>query len=302
MRVAVTGSSGLIGSALVTRLEAAGHTVIRVVRRPTTPGQGAITWDPDAGTIDRAGLEGIEAVIHLAGAGIGDKRWSDERKRVILESRTKGTALLAEALAGLEQKPAVLISGSAIGYYGDRGDEVVTEQSRAGEGFLADICVQWEAAATPAIDAGIRVAFARTGIVLSGAGGALAKMLPLFRFGVGGPFGAGRDWWSWITLADEIDALVFLLDHDIEGPVNLTAPNAVRNKELAKTLGHVLSRPSLLPVPAFGPKLLLGGELAEALLFTSANVKPTVLEAAGYPFGADQLEAGLRSVLDRPAA
>ncbi len=302
MRVAVTGSSGLIGAALCARLEAEGHSVVRVVRQATTAGSGMITWDPGAGTIDAAGLEGTDAVVHLAGAGIGDKRWTDERKRVLLESRTKGTHLLAVTLAGLDQKPAVLVSGSAIGYYGDRGDEVMTEQSPAGDGFLADICVQWEAAAAPAADAGIRVVLARTGIVLSATGGALAKMLPLFRFGVGGPFGAGRDWWSWITLDDEIGALVFLLDHDVEGPVNLTAPHAVRNRELAKTLGHVLSRPSLLPVPAFGPKLLLGGELAEALLFTSADVQPTVLEQAGYSFITEELEPALRSVLHRPAA
>jgi len=302
MHVAITGATGLIGTALTRRLQGDGHTVVSVVRRPVGTGDGAIRWDPDAGTIDAGGFDGVDAVVHLAGAGIGDKRWTDERKRVVLESRTKGTALLATTLAGLDRPPAVLVSGSAIGYYGDRGDEVLTEQSAPGDDFLASICVPWEAAAQPAADAGIRVATIRTGIVLSTDGGALPKLLPLFKLGLGGKYGSGRQWWSWVTLDDELAAIAFLLDHDVRGPVNVTAPGAVTNADFAKALGHVLHRPSVLPVPAFGPKLVVGGELAQALLFTSARVQPTVLEAAGFTFANPDLDGALRAVLDRPAA
>jgi len=302
MHVAITGATGLIGTALTRRLQGDGHTVVPVVRRPVGTGDGAIRWDPDAGTIDVGGFDGVDAVVHLAGAGIGDKRWTDERKRVVLESRTKGTDLLATTLAGLDRPPAVLVSGSAIGYYGDRGDEVLTEQSAPGDDFLASICVPWEAAAQPAADAGIRVATIRTGIVLSTDGGALPKLLPLFKLGLGGKYGSGRQWWSWVTLDDELAAIAFLLDHDVRGPVNVTAPGAVTNADFAKALGHVLHRPSVLPVPAFGPKLVVGGELAQALLFTSARVQPTVLEAAGFTFANPDLDGALRAVLDRPAA
>jgi uncharacterized protein (TIGR01777 family) len=299
--VAVTGASGLIGTALRRSLEADGHQVRPVVRRPVRPGESAVAWDPDAGTIDRDGLEGIDAVVHLAGAGIGDRRWSTARKRVILESRTRGTALLAGALAGLDAKPAVLVSGSAIGYYGERGDDVVTEETGPGHDFLASVCKPWESEARPVAEAGIRLATIRTGIVLTPEGGALPRMLPMFRFGLGGPYGTGRQWWSWISLADEIGAIRHLIDHDVHGPVNLTAPEPVRQRELAKALGRVLKRPAVLPVPAFGPKLVVGAELAQALLFTSAKVVPTVLEGAGYRFAHPDVETALRAVLDRPA-
>jgi uncharacterized protein (TIGR01777 family) len=299
--VAITGSSGLIGTALRRSLEGDGHQVRPVVRRTVREGESAVAWDPDAGTIDRAALEGVDAVVHLAGAGIGDKRWSAERKRVILESRTRGTALLAATLAGLENKPSVLVSGSAIGYYGDRGDETLTEASGPGDDFLASICVAWEAEAQPVTEAGIRLATIRTGIVLTPDGGALPKMLPLFKLGLGGPYGSGRQWWSWISLADEIGAIRHLIDQDVHGAVNLTAPNPVVERELAKALGRVLSRPAVLPVPPFGPKLVVGAELAEALLFTSARVVPTALEASGYAFAHPDIETALRAVLDRPA-
>ena len=302
MDVAVTGSTGLIGTALCRRLEADGHTVVRVVRRPVAAGEAALRWDPEAGTIDAASLEGIGAVVHLAGAGIGDKRWTPERKRVILESRTTGTALLAGTVAGLTRPPDVLVSGSAIGFYGDRGDEVLTEQSGPGDDFLAGICTAWEAATHPAADAGIRVATIRTGIVLSVDGGALAKLLPLFKLGLGGRFGSGRQWWSWITLDDEVGAILHLLDHPVSGPVNLTAPHPDTNAGLTKALGHVLGRPSFLAVPAFGPKLVVGGELAEALLFTSARVLPTVLESSGFTFAHPDVESALRHVLGRELA
>jgi len=299
MDIAVTGSTGLIGTALCRRLEADGDRVIRVVRRRVAAGEAAIRWDPAAGTIDAASLEGVGAVVHLAGAGIGDKRWSVERKREILESRTKGTALLAATLAGLERKPDVLVSGSAIGFYGDRGDEVLTEQSEPGTDFLAEICTAWEAEARPAADAGIRVATIRTGVVLSRDGGALAKLLPLFKVGAGGKFGSGRQWWSWISLDDEIAAIRHLIDHPVSGPVNLTAPNPETNAAFTKVLGRVLGRPSFLAVPAFGPKLLVGGELAEALLFTSAKVLPEALESSGFTFAHPDLESALRSVLGK---
>lgn len=299
MDVVITGSSGLIGTALRAALEDAGHRPIALVRRAPTPGADEIQWDVEAGTIDASSLEGIDAVVHLAGAGIGDKRWNAAYKRLVLESRTKGTALLAETLAGLDDKPSVFLSGSAIGYYGPRGEEIITEATPAGDTFLADVCVQWEAAAQPAVDAGIPTAFLRTGIVQTTEGGALQKQLPLFKLGVGGRFGSGRQYQSWITLDDEVGAIVHLLTAGVTGPVNLTAPEPVTNAEFAKTLGKVLKRPAVFPVPAFGPRLLLGREMADALLFESQRILPEVLEASGYTFQHPTLETGLRAVLGK---
>ena len=297
MRVAITGSSGLIGAALRTRLEAAGHTAVPVVRRAAA--EGEITWDPPAGTIDTAGLAGVDAVVHLAGAGIGDQRWSDDYKRQILESRTVTTTLLSETLAGMTDGPKVLLSSSAIGIYGDRGDEELDESSATGSGFLTEVCLAWEASTAAAQDAGLRVAHLRTGIVLSPEGGALKKQLPLFKLGLGGKFGKGSQWQSWISIDDEIGAIEHLLTADVEGPVNLTAPEPVTNKEFAQTLARVLQRPSFLPVPKFGPKLLLGGEAASALLFEGQRVLPRVLERNGYTFVHPDLETGLRGLLSR---
>lgn len=297
MKIAVTGSTGLIGSALTRSLRSHGHEVVPVVRRPVANGEAALWWSPAEGGIDAAGFEGLDAVVNLAGAGIGDHRWTDAYKRTVLESRTRGTDLLARTLAGLERPPQVLVNGSAIGYYGDTGDDTVTETSPAGHDFLAGVCVDWEAATAPAAEAGIRVAIARTGIVLSPDGGALAKLLPLFRFGLGGRLGSGRQWWSWISLADEVDALRWLIEGDVAGPVNLAAPNPVTNAELTRTLGAVMHRPTLLPVPSFGPKLLLGSELAEALLFTSQRVQPDVLTSRGFEFTHPRLEGALRDLL-----
>lgn len=297
MRIAITGASGLIGGALADRLTAEGHDIVRVVRAGSGP--GTIRWDPVAGTIDAAGLEGCDGVVHLAGAGIADKRWTDERRRVILESRTLGTGLLARTLASLDRPPRVLLSGSAIGYYGERGDEVLTEASPRGTGFLSDVCVAWEGAAAPAVDAGIRTAFLRTGIVMSAKGGALGKVLPLFKLGVGGKLGSGRQWWSWISIADEVGAIAWLLEHEVAGPVNLTAPAPATNGEWTKALGHVLGRPTFLAVPKFGPKLLLGSDLGEELLFMSSRVEPAALQAAGFHFEHSTLEAGLRSAVGR---
>jgi len=301
MDVAITGSSGLIGTALVDALGAAGHRVVRVVRgvRDTAPGD-AVAWDPKAGTIDAGGLDGIDAVVHLAGAGIGDRRWNDAYKRELLDSRVLGTGLLARTLAGLSRPPGVLVSASAVGWYGDRGDEVLDETSGPGTGFLADLCQQWETAADPARAAGIRVAHTRSGIVLSPRGGALKKELPLFKFGLGGRFGTGKQWQSWIVLDDEVSAIIHLLTADIAGPVNLTAPHPVTNAEMTKTLGTVLHRPTVLPVPSFGPKLLLGPELAAVLLFEGQRVLPRVLEASGFTFAHPDLEGALRSLLTHP--
>jgi uncharacterized protein len=301
MKIAITGSTGLIGTALSRSLIADGHHVLPVVRRPVGPDDEAVRWDPIAGTIDADRLEGIDGIVHLAGAGIGDKRWTDEYKRTILESRTKGTDLIARTAAGLSTKPAVLVSASGINYYGDTGDTGVTEDAPPGDDFLADVCVRWEAATAPAADAGIRVATVRTGIVLTPQGGALAKLLPLFKLGLGGRMGSGRQWWSWISLDDEIAVIRHLLDHPLHGPVNATSPHPVTNAELTSVLGSVLHRPTVLPVPAFGPKLLLGGEAADALLFTSLKVLPAALSASTFSFTHPALEAGLRDLLDRPA-
>lgn len=283
MDVAVTGSSGLVGSALVPALWEAGHTVRRLVRRAPT-GPDEVRWDPAAGTIDTAGLAGIDAAVHLAGEGIAEKRWTPEQKRRLVESRTMGTRLLAETMAALDPRPTVLLSGSAVGIYGDGGEAELTESSPPGTGFLAGLVQQWEAAAQPAVDAGIRTAFLRTGVVLSAHGGAMAKTLPLFKLGLGGPIGDGKQWWPWIAIDDEVGAIIHLLTSDVSGPVNLTAPEPVRFKEYAKAQGRALRRPAFLPVPKLGPKLLLGSELAEALLGDSQRVLPTRLQASGYEF------------------
>lgn len=298
MDVIVTGSSGLIGSALVTALEGEGNRVRRLVRRAPS-GPDEVRWDPTGGEIDRAGLEGADAVVNLAGPGIGDKRWSDARKQELREARVRGTTLLAEALAGLDQAPRALISGSAIGYYGNRGDEKLTEKSKAGGDFLAELCVDWEAAAQPAVAAGIRVALIRTGIVLAPGGGALEKILPLFKLGLGGRLGSGDQFWSWITLEDEVRAIRHLLESEVSGPVNLTAPEPETNHTITTTLGEVLHRPTIFPVPRFGPKILLGGEATETFLYASQRVFPKVLEAEGFTFSHPDLESGLRSILGK---
>lgn len=298
--VAITGASGLIGTALGNALRAAGVAVRPLVRRP--PGaavpDGALRWDPAGGTIDAEALEGVDAVVHLAGAGIGDKRWSPARKQEILESRTRGTDLVARTLAGLEAPPRVLISGSAIGYYGSPGDEVVTELSPPGDDFVAEVVEAWEAAAEPAVDAGIRTVFLRTGLVLAGEGGLLPRMALPFRFFVGGPLGSGRQWMSWVSLDDVVGAIRFLLDRDdMAGPVNVCSPEPVTNAEMAKAVGAALHRPSLVPVPAFAPRLVLGREMADSLLFASQRVRPAVLIDAGYPFVHPDLAAALDAAL-----
>ena len=295
MKIAITGSTGLLGTALRGRLTADGHDVVPIVRR--TASEGEVSWDPVAGTIDAAGLEGVDGVVNLAGAGIGDERWSDERKRVLVESRTESTDLLARTLAGLDRPPAVLLSGSAIGYYGDRDDEVLTETSAPGDAFLSDLCVAWEAATAPAEAAGIRTAHLRTGIVLSEDGGALAKMLLPFKLGIGGRLGSGKQWMSWISIDDHVRAMLHLLDVDVRGPVDLTAPAPVRNADFTKALGRELGRPTILPIPSIGPRLLLGKELAQALLYESQRVLPSVLEDSGFVFRHPTIEDALAAVL-----
>jgi len=299
MDIAITGASGLIGTALSASLTSQGHRPIALVRRAAKAGADEIQWDPAGGTIDAASLEGIDAVVHLAGAGIGDKRWTDDRKKVIRDSRTEGTSVLATALAGLSAKPSVFVSGSGIGYYGSQGDSVLTEADPAGTGFLADVCVEWEAATAPASDAGIRTALARTSVVMSDQGGTLKKQLLLFKLGLGGRFGPGTQWLSWISLTDEVRALEFMITNDIAGPVNLCAPNPVTNLEFTKALGSVLKRPTLVPVPLFGPKLLFGSELVEQLILASQKGMPSVLTNAGFTFEDPELEPTLHRILKK---
>ena len=297
MKIIISGASGLIGKQLVAQLQNHGHDVVRLVRRAASTGE--IMWDPKSGVLSASALEGAGAVIHLSGAGIGDKRWTASYKREILESRTITTKLLATTIASMNQKPSVFLSGSAIGIYGPRGEEQLTEVSTHGTSFLADVCEQWEHEAKPASDAGVRTVLLRTGIVLTPQGGALKKQLPLFQLGLGGKFGNGKQWQSWISIDDEIGAIEYLLTANVSGAVNLTAPNPVTNAEFTKVLASVLKRPAIVPVPTFAPKILLGGELADALLFTGQRVIPAALNASGYSFKHSTLESALRSLLSK---
>ena len=298
MRIAVTGSTGLIGSALVVRLKADGHDVVRLVRSPPR-GSDEVQWDPAAGTIDAAGLAGIDGAVHLAGEGIGTKRWSTEQKAKILDSRVKGTTLLATTMAALTPRPSVLVSGSGIGFYGLRGDEVLTEASSAGTGFLADVCQRWEAATAPAEQAGIRVAHIRTGIVLSAKGGAFGKILPLFKLGLGGKLGRGDQWWSWISLEDEVRLISHLLTTDVSGPVNATAPQPATNVDLTKATGKALGRPTILAVPKFALGIVMGGELTEEVIMAGQRAVPAVAEKSGFTFSRPDLESALRSIVQK---
>lgn len=300
MRVLVSGAGGLVGSELTPALERAGHSVVRLVRTPPK-GENEIQWDPMGSRLDAAALEaaGIDGVVHLAGENIADGRWSEERKQRIRDSRVKGTRLLASTLARLARPPGVLVSASATGFYGSRGDEVLTEDSPSGSDFLSAICRDWEAATAPAEEARVRVVHARFGIILSPRGGALAKMLPPFQMGAGGPFGSGRQWMSWIALEDAVGAVLrSLMTEELRGPVNVVAPNAVRNAEFAQVLGKVLGRPAIIPTPAFALRLLLG-EMADALLLSGQHVRPERLIAAGFAFRYPELEGALRHLLGK---
>ncbi len=297
MRIIVSGASGLIGSALCTSLVADEHDVVKLVRRRA--GNGEIQWDPKQGVLPAGALEGSDAVVHLAGAGIGDHRWTDSYKAEIRDSRVRSTELLATAIANCANGPKVMLSGSGAGYYGDSDERELDESAQAGDDFLATVCVEWEAATAAAEAAGTRVAHLRTGIVLAGNGGALSKMLPLFKLGLGGRFGTGKQWQSWISLPDEVGAIRHLLTADVRGGVNLAAPTPVTSSDFARTLGKVLHRPSLLPVPSFAPKLLLGSELVDALLMSGQRLVPRALRASGFSFQHATLDVALRAVLGR---
>jgi len=299
MIIAVTGSTGLVGTALIDALQMEGQQVWRVVRRPTTAGRDEIRWDPAAGTIDAAQFNDVDAVVHLAGENIAAHRWSNSFKDKILDSRVRGTQLLSETLASLAVKPAVFVSASAIGYYGDRGAERVDESSPPGRGFLAGLCQEWEAATHPARDADIRTVNLRIGVVMSPKGGALSQMLTPFRLGLGGVIGSGRQYISWITLDDLVRAIQFVLHAAaVSGPVNAVAPEPATNRELTKTLGRVLGRPTVFPMPAFAARLAFG-EMADEMLLGGVRVEPRVLSAAGFTFEHPRLEPALRHVLAR---
>ena len=297
LRVAVTGATGLVGSALVPALRAAGHRVDRVSRRPPEAGSTDIQWDPGRGQLDPRALEGVDAVVNLAGESIAARRWTESVKERIRRSRVAGTRLLAETLGRLTRRPQALVSASAVGYYGHRGDEPLTEESPPGSGFLAEVCREWEAAADPARAAGIRVVHPRLGVVLAGQGGALPRMALPFRLGVGGVIGSGRQYWSWIEAGDLVRVLELCLALDtLAGPVNAVAPVPVTNREFTRALGLVLRRPTLVPLPAPAVRLLLG-EMGRALLLDSARVLPRRLERAGFRFRHPDPEAALRAAL-----
>ncbi len=325
MNILVTGSSGLIGSALVDRLVADSHRVTRLVRsgrtarmtrpapdaRATSAGVSAasapiaeVTWAPDRATIDAAGLASsgpYDGVVHLAGAGIGDRRWSPSRKELILRSRTESTRLLVAAVLALDPRPPVLVGASAIGFYGDRGDELLTEASPRGSGFLSDVCAAWEDALAPATDGGIRTVSLRTGIVLASEGGVLAKQLPIFRLGLGGRLGPGTQYQSWISLADQVGAVVYALTNGgLSGPVNAVAPNPVTNAGLTAALAHALHRPAVLAMPSAALRLALGREMADELVLSSQRVSPNVLARSGFSFGTPSIAGAMAGVL-RPA-
>ncbi len=302
MKIAITGASGLIGSSLVLRLRNDGHRVIRLERpqraapsNPTTPNRAS--WDPNAGTIDHEALEGLDAVFHLAGESIAGQRWTAAKKTRIHESRVVGTQLVARALGRCQRPPATLVCASAIGYYGDQGDQLLDETSPPGSDFLAEVCRDWEAAADPAREKGIRVIHLRIGPVLARQGGALAQMLTPFRLGLGGVIGSGRQYMSWITLEDVVGAAIHALDtHQISGPLNTVAPNPATNRAFTRTLGQTLGRPTLLPVPAFAARLALG-QIADALLLASTRVDAGLLVQHGYRFRFPELAPALTHLL-----
>jgi uncharacterized protein (TIGR01777 family) len=301
MRVIVTGSTGLVGRALVRSLLAEGHEVTRLVRGDAqgfrAPGTSAVHWDPARGEIDARALEGHDAAVHLAGEPIAEGRWDEAKKRRVLESRAQGTRLLAEALAGLSAKPGVLVSASAVGFYGNRGDELLREESASGEDFVSEVCREWEKGTLAASRAGIRVVHLRIGLVLSAEGGSLPRMLTPFKLGLGGRLGSGRQYVSWITLEDVIGVIRHALaDERLHGPVNTVAPGAVTNAELTKAIGRALGRPTFMFVPAFAARLAFG-EIADELLLSSTRADPARLRETGYEFRHPEIEGALRAVL-----
>ena len=298
MNILVTGSTGLVGSAVVPFLTTGGHRVVRLVRG-TACGPDEVEWNPQAGTIDAAKLEGLDAVGHLAGENIATGRWSAAKKARIRDSRVNGTRVLSEALAKLSRKPRVLVGASAIGFYGERGDDVMTESSNTGTSFLCNVCRDWEAATEAARSAGIRVVNLRIGVVLTPRGGALEKMLLPFKFCAGGVVGTGRQFWSWIALDDVVGVIHHAITHEeLSGPVNAVSPEPATNRDFTKTLGRVLGRPTIAPLPAFVVKLLMG-EMGEELLLASTRVVPNRLQATGYQFRCPTLDGALRHLLGR---
>lgn len=303
MKIVVSGSTGLVGSALVPALVARGHEVVRLVRKKAAGAVGGnvseAEWHPERGEIDAAALAACDAAVHLAGENISEGRWTDEKKGRIMESRRQGTRLLAETLARLTPLPRAFVSASAMGYYGDRGDEVLTEESASGKNFVAEVCREWESATEPARAAGVRTVTLRFGIVLSGAGGPLAKMLTPFKLGVGGKIGGGAQYYSWIAIDDAVGVILHALeDESLAGPVNTVSPQPLRNSEFTSILGRVLSRPTVFPVPAFAARLAFG-EMADELLLASARVEPAKLKASGFEFKHPTLEGALRHVLGK---
>ncbi|OGR93544.1 MAG: TIGR01777 family protein [Elusimicrobia bacterium RIFCSPLOWO2_01_FULL_59_12] len=295
MKILMSGSTGLVGSALVPYLANKSHSVTRLVRK----GQSGISWNPDAGSIDTAALEGFDAVIHLAGESIASGRWTAAKKQRIRDSRVRGTHQLAEVLTALKLPPRTLLCASAIGFYGDRGEEILREENPAGTGFLAEVCRAWEAAAATAALKGIRVVYLRFGVILSPAGGALAKMLVPFKLGVGGKIGPGNQYMSWIAIDDVLGAVLHALSNPVlKGPVNVVAPDPVTNLAFTKTLGRVLWRPTIVPLPAFAARLAFG-EMADELLLASQRVEPRMLHKSGYAFRYPELEGALRHLLNR---
>lgn len=299
MKILVSGASGLVGSAVVSNLSSKGVEVLQLVRATPRDEAREVLWNPEKGIEDAGKLEGLDAVIHLAGEPIAEGRWTEEKKRRIRESRVRGTGVLAEALARLERRPSALLSASAIGYYGSRGAEILTEETKPGDDFLARVCRGWEEATAPAVEAGIRVVKMRFGVILSAQGGALAKMLTPFKLGVGGRLGSGEQYMSWITLDDVVGVIDYLLEQDsLSGPVNTVAPEPVTNREFTKALGEALSRPTLFPVPKFALRLAFG-EMADVALLASQRVEPARLKASGYIFKHPKLKAALRHVLKK---
>ncbi len=300
MKILITGSTGLIGSTLVSLLTGQGHTVTRLLRpnsNKALASEASIKWEPEAGKIDAALLEGFDAVVNLAGDSLASGRWTERKKAALRDSRIKSTVLLSETLAKLKNPPRVLVCASAIGYYGDRGDEALTENATKGSGFLADLCQDWEAATRTAAAAGIRVVNLRIGVVLSSRGGALAKMLLPFQLGAGGEIGSGKQYFSWITVDDVAGIILHVINESsLSGPINATAPKAVTNREFTKTLGKVLFRPTLIPIPDFALRVLFG-EMAEECLLSGQNVIPAKLKSSGYKFQETEIESALRHVL-----
>ncbi|MEV0484308.1 TIGR01777 family oxidoreductase [Streptomyces sp. NPDC050508] len=299
-RIAVTGASGLIGSALVRSLTADGHEVVRLVRR-AAKGADEVCWDPEGQYVDAAGLDGCDAVVNLAGAGVGDHRWTDAYKKTVRDSRVLGTAALAEAVAALDRPPRVWVNGSAIGFYGETGDRTVDEDAPPGDGFLPALCVEWEEATAPVQEAGVRTVFARTGLVVAREGGAWAKLFPLYKAGLGGRFGNGRQYWSFVALHDEVAAIRHLIDTEgLSGPFNLTAPNPLTNREIAAAMGRVMHRPSLFTVPAPALKLVLGEMSGDVL--GSQRVLPKRLLESGFTFAFPEIEGAVRAALQGAGA